>query len=123
MGKDFRVIFVSKNYLDSVSFYKNQLGLPVITSWDRSEAEKGTVFQIGSGSLEVLGPNPSQAYKPPTAFELAIEVEDVDDFYSFVKNSNIPIRGELSDKPWGHRAFSITDPDGIKLIFYSIISK
>jgi len=52
---------------------------------------------------------------------LAYEVDDVDEWYRRIQEKGLPIRGELVHKPWGHRTFSITDPDGIKVILYSII--
>ncbi len=29
---------------------------------------------------------------------------------------------EISDKPWGHRSFSVIDPLGITVVLYSVIS-
>ncbi|MEE8391279.1 MAG: VOC family protein, partial [Anaerolineae bacterium] len=103
-------------------FYRNGLELPIVDSWDRGPAQRGTLFQAAAGIIEVLALAPGEEYTPLQGGELAYEVDDVDEWYQRVQERNLPIRGELADKPWGHRAFSVTDPDGIKVIVYSIIS-
>jgi catechol 2,3-dioxygenase-like lactoylglutathione lyase family enzyme len=80
------------------------------------------LFQAGSGIIEVLALAPGKECVSLQGGELAYEVEDVDEWYRRVRERSLPIKGELADKPWGHRSFSVTDPDGIKVILYSIIS-
>ncbi len=121
MAAEFRIIFRAKDYEASVTFYRDGLELPVIGSWDRGPAERGTLFQVASGIIEVLALPPGEEHTPLQGVELAYEVDGVDEWYRRVQEKGLPIRGELTDKPWGHRAFSVTDPDGIKVILYSII--
>lgn len=122
MTGEFRFIFRTKDYEASVTFYRDGLELPIVGSWDRGPAQRGTLFQAATGIIEVLALAPGEEYTPLQGGELAYEVDDVDEWYRRVQERNLPIRGELADKPWGHRAFSVTDPDGIKVIVYSIIS-
>ena len=122
MRGEFRFIFRAKDYEASVTFYRDGLELPIVGSWDRGPAQRGTLFQAASGIIEVLALAPGQEYTPLQGGELAYEVDDVDEWYRRVQEKGLPIRRELADKPWGHRAFSVTDPDGIKVIVYSIIS-
>jgi catechol 2,3-dioxygenase-like lactoylglutathione lyase family enzyme len=121
MSLEFRIVFRAKDYEASVDFYTNQLSLPVSAFWDRGPAERGTCYQAAAGTIEVLALPPGQAYVQPTGFEIAIEVENVDEIYQQCKQKKMSFRGELANKPWGHRAFSLNDPDGIKVIIYSII--
>jgi catechol 2,3-dioxygenase-like lactoylglutathione lyase family enzyme len=121
MTGEFRFIFRAKDYGASVAFYRDGLELPIVDSWDRGPAEKGTLFQAGSGIIEVLALAPGAEYVPLQAGELAYQVEDVDEWYRRIREKGLPIRGELADKPWGHRTFSLTDPDGLKVILFSII--
>ena len=79
------------------------------------------MFQAACGIIEVLALPPGEEYTPPRGMEVAYEVDDVDEWYRRVREKGLLIRGELADKPWGHRTFSLTDPDGIKVILYSII--
>jgi len=117
----FTVIFVSKDFNQAVTFYRQKLNFPVAHEWDRGPGNQGCVFRIGDSQIEILALKPDAEYKQPANFEISIDVENADQFYSFVKSAGIPIRGEIADKPWGARAFSVTDPDGIKLIFSSKI--
>ena len=121
MTGEFRFIFRAKDYETSVTFYRDELELPIVASWDRGPAQRGTLFQAASGIIEVLALAPGEEYTPLQGGELAYEVDDVDEQYQRVQEKGLPIRGELADKPWGHRTFSVTDPDGIKVIVYSII--
>jgi len=121
MAGEFRFIFRAKDYEASVAFYRDGLKLPVIGSWDRGPAERGTLFQAACGIIEVLAFAPEDEYTPPQGVELAYEVDDVDRSYRRVQKKGLSIRGELADKPWGHRAFSLIDPDGNKVILYTIL--
>ncbi|MDY7078363.1 MAG: VOC family protein [Chloroflexota bacterium] len=122
MTGEFRFIFRAKEYEASVSFYRDGLELPIVGSWDRGPAERGALFQAASGIIEVLALAPGEEYTPLQGGELAYEVDDVDEWYRRVQEKGLSIRKELTDRPWGHRTFSVTDPDGIKVILYSIIS-
>jgi catechol 2,3-dioxygenase-like lactoylglutathione lyase family enzyme len=122
MAGEFRIIFRAKDYQSAVAFYRDGLELPIVDSWDRGPAQKGTLFAAAAGIIEILALPPGQPYVPPGVFEIAYEVDDVDLWYRRVQEKALPVRGELADKPWGHRSFSLTDPDGIKVILYSIIA-
>ena len=52
-----------------------------------------------------------------------VEVDDVDNHYQFLKRNGVQVSGEPKDWPWGKREFAVKDPDGYKIIFYSIIKK
>lgn len=121
MTGEFRFIFRARDYETSLAFYRDGLELPIVSSWDRGPAEKGTLFQAGSGIIEVLALAPGAEYVPLQGGELAYEVEDVDEWHRRTHDKGLPIRGELADKPWGHRTFSLTDPDGMKVILFTII--
>ena len=121
MTGEFRFIFRAQNYEAAVTFYRDGLELPVVGSWDQGPAERGTLFQVASGIIEVLALVPGRECVSLQGGELAYEVDDVDERYRRVQEKGLPIRGELADKPWGHRSFSVTDPDGIKVILYSVI--
>ena len=121
MSETFRIIFRVKEYPSSLRFYSDLLECPIVMQWDRGPAEKGTIFKFGSGEIEVLGLPPGMDYVQPQGFEIAAEFEDVEKAYQFVLSKGIQLRGDIANKPWGHRTFSVNDPDGVKLIFYSEI--
>ena len=122
MTGEFRFIFRAQDYESAVAFYRDGLELPVVGSWDQGSAQRGTMFQAASGIIEVLARAPERECVSLQGGELAYEVDDVDKAYRRVQEKGLPIQGELADKPWGHRSFSVTDPDGIKVILYSIIN-
>ncbi|MEN6523328.1 MAG: VOC family protein [Anaerolineaceae bacterium] len=117
----FGIVFISKNYDEAIHFYRDLLKFTVDHSWDNGAGNRGSVFCVGNGTIEILALKPDAEHKPPMNFEVYMEVENVDQFYFHVKSLGIPIRGEIADKPWGQRTFSLTDPDGIKLVFYTVI--
>ena len=121
MAGEFRFIFRAREYAATVNFYRAGLELPVVHSWDRGPAQRGTVFQAASGLIEILALAPGQKHASLRGVELAYQVDDVDAWYRRVREKGLPIAGELADKPWGHRSFSVTSPDGIKVILYTII--
>jgi uncharacterized glyoxalase superfamily protein PhnB len=80
------------------------------------------MFQAASGIIEVLALRSGETYVQPQGMELYYKVDDVEGWYERVQEKGLPIKKGLADKPWGHRTFSITDPDSIKVILYSVIS-
>jgi len=114
---EFTIIFRVRDYEKSVDFYSNGLKLFVINSWDRSPDERGTVYKAASGQIEILTAKQDVDYKQPQNFEISVQVENVDEYYSAMQSRGVKIHGIISNKPWGQRAFSVLDPDGVKLIF------
>lgn len=117
----FRFIYWTESYEETIHFYRDLLERPIVKEWDRGINERGTIFNAGGGEIEVLAISPGKVVVQPDGFEVAIEVEDVDDLYQYVKEKKVSIRGEIADKPWGQRTFSVNDPNGIKLIFFAEI--
>ncbi len=50
-----------------------------------------------------------------------IEIDDVVAFHSRCEEKGLPIDKPLADEPWGHRRFVLSDPDGLRLCFFSEI--
>jgi catechol 2,3-dioxygenase-like lactoylglutathione lyase family enzyme len=121
MPGEFRLIFRVKAYEPSIAFYREGLELMIAHSWDRGADQRGTIFQAASGQIEILALPAGRDYVPPQGLEIAYEVDDVDAWYRRIQQKGLPIESELTDKPWGHRSFSVTDPDGVKVVLYSII--
>ena len=44
---------------------------------------------------------------------LTIEVDNVDEVYSRIKDKGVAIEIDIRDEPWGDRHFAIKDPNGI----------
>lgn len=121
MAGQFRIIFRAKDYEETVEFYRQGLELPIEHTWDNGPDQRGTVFQAASGLIEVIALPEGETFTPAQGLEIGYEVEDVDAWYARAQEKGLPIRGEIADKPWGQRTFSLTDPVGIKVILYKIL--
>lgn len=49
-----------------------------------------------------------------------VEVEDVDKHFELVKNNGVATSSEPTTFPWGKREFAVKDPDGYKMVFYTM---
>ena len=122
--REFRFILPHKNHEAAVAFYRDVLGLATPES---SERGPGTLFRAGPAMIEVTTPfspdDPASelASGSPQGVTIAIEVERVDEWYEQIKAKRLPIKKALTNFPWGHRAFSITDPNGVVVVIFSPI--
>ncbi len=121
----FRCAFFALDYEATLSFYGDELGLPMVESWDRGLNDRGTLFAASSGIIEVLAtPQKTEEdsawdYRTPQGVCLVIEVEDVDQLYSRILDCHLTLRQKLKNQPWGHRSFVVNDPNGIAVYFFS----
>lgn len=130
MEKELRIIIVTEKYVETVAFYLDGLVLPIIEAWNRGPSDQGTLFEASSsGTIEIIATplssdSTADLLTPgsPQGFTVGIEVEekkDLDPLYRQVKAGGLPIKRELGKLPWGHRGFSVTDPNGISVYIYS----
>ena len=110
-----RVAISVKDYDECLSFYQDVLDLKIIKSWNRSETDQGIVYQLDQIHLELLKGDENP---PPNGAYLYIELKDVDELYNQIKDK-VDIVLPIKDQPWGHRNFSIKDPAGNILKFFS----
>jgi catechol 2,3-dioxygenase-like lactoylglutathione lyase family enzyme len=121
----FRFAYFTPEYEATVAFYRDDLQLGVIESWDRNADDRGTLFAAASGVIEVLLRPRSAATshlwddRPPQGAFMVIEVRDVEKTYRRAQARHLPIRQELTTQPWGHRAFCVQEPNGLTLCVFS----
>jgi catechol 2,3-dioxygenase-like lactoylglutathione lyase family enzyme len=118
MSGEFRAVWFARDYDAAVAFYRNGLELPVVGGWDRASDDKGTLFGAASGIIEVIVLHDDQAYEAPTGVGLLVEVDDVDATYARLATKRLT-REPPATKPWGHRQFTVTDPDGVHVTLFS----
>jgi catechol 2,3-dioxygenase-like lactoylglutathione lyase family enzyme len=124
-GPEFRGAFFSRDYEASVAFYRDGLALEPIDSWDRGPDDRGTMFRAGSGIVEVLArpaaPDDDSPWdhRSPQGIMFVVEVPDVEAVFVRARDRGLRIADDLRTQPWGHRAFCVTDPDGITLYLFS----
>jgi catechol 2,3-dioxygenase-like lactoylglutathione lyase family enzyme len=111
------VALATDRYDEVVAFYGEQLGFPVIESWDRDDA-RGLRFDIGAMKLEVLD---NARKRRPLALgpgggdriHIVVEVDDVEEAWWRI---GIKAPGPETAS-WGARLFQLRDPDGVAITF------
>jgi len=121
----FRFAYFTNQYDETCEFYKNTLGFKLEHSWDRHDNDKGAVFKAGVGLIEILHhPSISEHkvlgldYRTPQGAFMVIQVWNVDELYEKFKVKGIPFKQDIVDQDWGHRSFSILEPNGLVLFFF-----
>ena len=121
----FRFGYFTPEYDATVAFYRDDLQLAVVDSWDRNADDRGTLFAAASGMIEVVSRPKSHGSshlwddRPPQGAFMVIEVPDVELAYRRVVARRLPIQQELTTQPWGHRAFCLREPNGLTLYVFS----
>ena len=110
---------------NAIKFYEEQLCFDLKHSWDRNEHDKGALFKVGAGLIEVLlFPDDEDFkysgldYRAPQGAFMVIEVWDIDDLFAKLKSAGVPFEQEITDQSWGHRSFAVIEPNGLILFFY-----
>jgi catechol 2,3-dioxygenase-like lactoylglutathione lyase family enzyme len=124
MPMQFRFAYFTRRYEATLEFYRAGLGFPVVEAWDRSADDRGTIFAAAGGMIEVLSVPQGESdhlfdARPPQGAFMVIEVDDVDARHREVKARGLALQEELEDRPWGHRAFCLRDPNGLTLYLFS----
>ena len=126
MGRgQFRFSYFTRDYEATASFYRDDLQLPVLESWDRSADDRGTLFAAASGIIEVvfrpenLASSHGWDDRPPQGAFIVIEVPHVEHAYRRATARQLSIREELTTQPWGHRSFCLREPNGLIIYLFS----
>ena len=124
-NEKFRFTYFTSKYEETYNFYKNKLEFSLGHSWDRNEDDKGALFELGEGLVEVLHrPNNEEHryqgldYRIPQGVFMGIQVWNIDELFKKYKAKGIPFKQEIVDNSWGHRSFYILEPNGLVLSFY-----
>ncbi|GAA2473406.1 VOC family protein [Streptomyces thermolineatus] len=95
----------------SRSFYRDDLGLAVYREFGTGP-ERGTVFFLGGGFLEVSG----RCEAPPAAGQqLWLQVADVAAAHAELAARGVTVLREPRREPWGLVEMWIEDPDGLRI--------
>ncbi|MGW5034960.1 VOC family protein [Streptomyces nigra] len=100
----------------SRAFYGEQLGLAVYREFGTG-AERGTVYFLGGGFLEVSG----RSETPPSpAVRLWMQVEDVAAAHEELVAKGVEIVRPPLREPWGLIEMWIADPDGTPIVLVEV---
>lgn len=121
----FRFTYFTHQYQDTIQFYGETLKFKLEHSWDRSENDKGALFKSGRGLIEILKTPSDSAlenagldYRSPQGSFMCIQVWEIDELFEIYKSRGVSFKQEITDQSWGHRSFSVSDPNGIVLFFF-----
>ncbi|MFD9905860.1 VOC family protein [Streptomyces sp. NPDC059063] len=96
------------------AFYGDDLGLAVYREFGTGP-ERGTVYFLGGGFLEVSGRADAAASPPSPAVQLWLQVADVRAAYEDLSARGVEILRPPVTEPWGLVEMWIADPDGIRI--------
>ncbi|SMQ14503.1 hypothetical protein SAMN06272771_0802 [Streptomyces sp. Ag82_O1-12] len=100
----------------SRAFYGEQLGLAVYREFGTG-AERGTVFFMGGGFLEVSG----RSERPPEpAVRLWLQVDDVAAAQEELRAKGVDVVRPPVKEPWGLVEMWIADPDGTPIVLVEV---
>ncbi|MFE0916375.1 VOC family protein [Streptomyces nigra] len=100
----------------SRAFYGEQLGLAVFREFGTG-AERGTVYFLGGGFLEVSGRSDTP---PSPAIRLWMQVEDVASAHEELVAKGVEIVRPPLREPWGLIEMWIADPDGTPIVLVEV---
>ena len=121
----FRYTYFSHKYRETVSFYQEKLKFHLEHSWDRTETDKGALFSAGKGLIEVLhfpasneAKNAGLDYRSPQGVFICLQVWDIEKLFKKYQAESVPFQQEITDQEWGHRSFTVVEPNGLSIFFF-----
>ncbi|MFD5569059.1 VOC family protein [Streptomyces cadmiisoli] len=103
----------------SRAFYGEQLGLAVHREFGTGP-ERGTVYFLGGGFLEVSGRSDPAGQPPSQAVRLWLQVEDMAAAHDELSAKGVGIVRPPLREPWGLIEMWIADPDGTPIVLVEV---
>ncbi|GAB3180833.1 VOC family protein [Streptomyces incanus] len=100
-------------------FYGEQLGLAVYREF-ATGPERGTVYFLGGGFLELSGRSDAPAGTADPAVRLWLQVADVTAAHEELKDKGVEIVRPPVKEPWGLIEMWTADPDGTPIVLVEI---
>lgn len=121
-AQEFRFAFYARDFERAVAFYRDTLGMTTVGGWDRPDGKGALLSAGGTAVVEIYGAAEGTTYDGPSpaALNLALHVADtaaVEDWHARLVAAGAEVTAP-QDRPWGHRSFAVTDPDGIPVYIY-----
>lgn len=107
-----RVLLRPADVVRTRAFYRDDLGLEIYREFGTGP-ERGTVFFLGGGFLEVSG-GPEGAPRSP-GVQLWLQVADVRAAHRELAGRGVTVLREPQQEPWGLVEMWISDPDGVRI--------
>lgn len=100
----------------SRTFYGEKLGLEIYREFGTGR-ERGTVYFLGGGFLEVSG---ESATPPAPGLQLWLQVADAQAAYQEVTERGVEVLRPPVREPWGLVEMWVQDPDGVKIVIVEV---
>ncbi len=111
-----RVLLHPMDLERSRAFYQDVLGLAIYREFGDGP-QRGTVFFLGGGLLELSG----RAEQPAgDAIALWLQVRDVDATHDELAERGVEVLRAPRTEPWGLREMWVADPDGVRIAIVEV---
>lgn len=123
----FTFMYRPSDFDASVAFFRDRIGLEIVSSWD--DDGRGVIFAAGAGRIELFwDPDPAaiaheRPHRPTVATSLhhaslSWEVEDVAKLVGAWREAAVEITSQPASTPWGTRMAVAQGPDGLLMCPY-----
>jgi catechol 2,3-dioxygenase-like lactoylglutathione lyase family enzyme len=113
---EFRLKIYPKEFQKVRQFYENKLGYRVVKEWNRGDNDLGVMFDTGTAVIELLSPN--SLNEPISGVDVSLHVENSKKLWERLKDE-VEVVTELHHTDWGDTAFTISDPEGFEITYFT----
>lgn len=111
-----RILLQPTDLERSRAFYRDDLGLAIYREFG-SGPERGTVFFLGGGYLEVSGRSGAPM---SAALRIWLQVPDVAAAHAELAGRGVTVLRPPVKEPWGLVEMWIADPDGLEIVVVEV---
>lgn len=125
--RELRVAVTAEDYDETLRFYRDALGLPVIESWENEDGS-GAILDAGRATLEVLSRSQTDfvdeievGYPSSGPVRFALEVDNPVAAAERLEAAGAERVGGPVVTPWQHRNVRLRAPDGMQLTLFTVL--
>jgi lactoylglutathione lyase len=128
--RELRLALTIEDYDTALRFYRDVLGLPLVSSWDRPSGS-GAILDAGRATLELLSEKQTDLVDEVEVGErgvsgpvrIALEVEDSVETAQRLAAAGAEQLAEPVVTPWSHRNVRLRAPDGMQLTLFTVLDE
>jgi len=124
--RELRLALTSDDYDGALRFYRDVLGLPVVSSWER-DTGSGAILDAGRATLELLSPKQAEQIDEIEVgrsgvsgpVRIALRVADSVELAARLAAAGAEQLAEPVVTPWSDRNVRLRTPEGIQLTLFA----
>jgi lactoylglutathione lyase len=128
--RELRLALTIDDYARALRFYRDVLGLPVVSEWDRPDGS-GAILDAGRATLELLSVDQTALVDEVEVGErgvsgpvrIALEVEDSVATAATLVEAGAEQLAEPAVTPCSHRNVRLRAPDGMQLTLFTVLDE